>query len=61
MIVGDRGGLILYRTVVGGAALDGNSVLDIGEPVRDYAKVCMPPGTASAAYADLPLPTIGLP
>ncbi len=33
-----RGGLILYRTVVAGAALDGNSVLDIGEPVRDYAQ-----------------------
>ena len=35
-----RGGLILYRTVVAGAALDGNAVLDVGEPVRDYAQVC---------------------
>ena len=34
-----RGGLILYRTKVPAGALNGRSVLDIGEPVRDYAKV----------------------
>lgn len=34
-----RGGLILYRTRVPAGALNGRSVLDIGEPVRDYAKV----------------------
>ena len=33
-----RGGLILYRTKVPAGALNGKSVLDIGEPVRDYAK-----------------------
>ena len=33
-----RGGLILYRTKVPAGALNGRSVLDIGEPVRDYAK-----------------------
>ena len=34
-----RGGLIWYRTTVKGLALAANSVLDVGEPVRDYAKV----------------------
>ena len=34
-----RGGLILYRTVIKGAALQGTAVLDISEPVRDYARV----------------------
>ncbi len=34
-----RGGLILYRTTVKGLSLAANSVLDVGEPVRDYAKV----------------------
>ena len=38
---GRRGGLILYRTVIKGAALQGTAVLDISEPVRDYARVSL--------------------
>ena len=34
-----RGGLILYRAVLNGSQLQGSAVLDIGEPVRDYARV----------------------
>ena len=34
-----RGGLILYRAVLKGSQLQGSAVLDIGEPVRDYARV----------------------
>ena len=34
-----RGGLILYRAVLSGSQLQGSAVLDIGEPVRDYARV----------------------
>ena len=29
----------MYRTTVKGLSLAANSVLDVGEPVRDYAKV----------------------
>lgn len=29
----------MYRTVVNATAFQSNSVLDIGEPVRDYARV----------------------
>ncbi len=45
-----RGGLILYRTTIKGAALQGTAVLDISEPVRDYARV-----SAVCACAHLPL------
>ena len=38
----DRGGLILYRTTVPATALNGGAVLDISEPVRDYAKARAP-------------------
>ena len=37
-----RGGLILYRTTVNATLLQANAVLDIGEPVRDYARVSHP-------------------
>ncbi len=36
-----RGGLILYRTVIKGSELQGTAVLDISEPVRDYARVSL--------------------
>ena len=45
----DRGGLILYRTTVPATALNGGAVLDISEPVRDYAKVRDP---CSVDYID---------
>ena len=52
-----RGGLILYRTKVPAGALNGRSVLDIGEPVRDYAKArrdlhktCRPAGYAMSYW-----------
>ncbi|KAK9843639.1 hypothetical protein WJX81_000575 [Elliptochloris bilobata] len=38
---GQSGGLILYRTKVPASALNGGAVLDIGTPVRDYAKVLL--------------------
>ena len=42
----------MYRTVIKGSELQGTAVLDIGEPVRDYARVslfsffCAPTGGA---------------
>ncbi|CAL8469886.1 g9428 [Coccomyxa elongata] len=38
---GQSGGLILYRTTVNATSLQANAVLDIGEPVRDYARVLL--------------------
>ncbi|KAK9915942.1 hypothetical protein WJX75_006251 [Coccomyxa subellipsoidea] len=38
---GQSGGLILYRTTVNATSLTANAVLDIGEPVRDYARVLL--------------------
>ncbi|CAL5218934.1 g683 [Coccomyxa viridis] len=59
---GQSGGLILYRTTIKGAALQGTAVLDISEPVRDYARVLIN-GKVSGFFErsnprNLPLPNI---
>ena len=50
-----RGGLILYRTVIKGSELQGTAVLDIGEPVRDYARVSLFSFSTQASTCRTPL------